>query len=54
MMALKKCQTYGAEKLLEEAFFSFLKEAYEKAEITEETRKILIENSGNNFKNLEF
>lgn len=50
---LKKCEVYGAEDMLAVTFFMLLKEAYEKGQITEETREILLENSRNNFKNLE-
>lgn len=54
MINLRECKTYGAEDIFAETFFLFLNEAYEKGEITEETKKLLIDKSTNNFKDFEF
>ena len=54
MIRLKNCETYGAEDLYAEDFFWMLEKAEKENEIDEEIKKILLEESCNNFKNLKF
>lgn len=53
MLDLKNCEVYGAEDQYAEVFFLVLNEAFQKKDITEETKQILLKNSENNFKNFE-
>ena len=54
MINLKNCTTVAADSLYFEDFLWKLEKSQKEKEIDEETKKILIEESYNNFKNLEF
>lgn len=54
MINLQNCTTVAADGPYFEHFLWMLEEAEKENEIDEETKKILLEESCNNFKNLKF